>query len=171
MKKPVLWLMGPTSSGKTTIAKAFLARLKQNNALSIHYDGDEVRGFFGDKIGFAPNERLMVVKTLVHLAQKAASSGINTIVSALTAEAEARNFVNSNISNLHIVYVKCGIDECARRDPKGLYKKAISGEINTLIGYNTEYIMPKSPKLILDTEKNTIQESVKVLENYFINIQ
>ncbi|MCP3924038.1 MAG: adenylyl-sulfate kinase [Desulfobacterales bacterium] len=170
MNKPVLWLMGPTSSGKTTISKAFLAKLTQTQTPVIHYDGDEIRNFFGSGHGFTSDDRFMVIKTLVHLAKKASCSGLNTIVSALTAEPEARMYVSSQIGNLHTILVKSNISECVKRDPKGLYKKAISGEITTLIGYNSEYIMPISPNLILDTNKNEIQDSVDELENYFLKL-
>ena len=66
-------------------------------------------------------------------------------------------------------YVKCSIDECIRRDPKGLYKKAKEGEINTLIGFNEHYPEPENPDMILDTEKYSSLEIVNYIENYLSN--
>ena len=80
-----LWLMGPTSSGKTTLAELTVKRLLGDGIIAINFDGDEVRNFFGEDFGFTPCDRKRVVSTLVHLTNKATSSGINVIVSALTA--------------------------------------------------------------------------------------
>jgi len=156
----VLWLLGPTSCGKTTIARRLLSFMRKKQIPVIHYDGDEVRDFFGPELGFAKEQRFRVVKTLVHLTNKAAESGLNVIVSALTANPDARRYVFDHTINIITGYVKCSIDECAKRDPKGLYKQAKNGEISTLIGYNTEYNEPENPDLVLDSEQDTLEELV-----------
>ena len=106
----LLWLLGPTSSGKTTIAKAFLEHLRAKGEFVIHYDGDEVRNLFGSSLGFSKDERLKVVKTLVLLANKAVDAGVNVIVSALTAHENARNYLYNNAKNLIVAYVECSIE-------------------------------------------------------------
>ncbi len=164
----VLWLMGPTSSGKTTIATQLLADLRKKSVPVIHFDGDEVRDFFGDFLGFSEKERFRVVHTIVHLANKSVDAGLNVIVSALTANNDARQFIQENVHNLIVGYVKCSIEECARRDPKGLYSKAKNGQIDTLIGFNQEYLAPECPDIILDTENKTLEEIIVFLEGFFI---
>jgi len=154
----VLWLLGPTSCGKTTIAKQLLSFIRENRIPVIHYDGDEVRDLFGPEFGFSQEQRLKVVKTVVHLTNKATEAGLNVIVSALTANPDARRYVDEHTQNIITGYVKCSIDECAKRDPKGLYKKAQNGEINTLIGYNSEYHEPENPDLVLDSERYSPEE-------------
>ena len=77
-KNHVFWIMGPSSSGKTTLSKEILKKFHKYGELAIHYDGDEVRDFFGSEFGFASNDRLRVVKTLVHLANKAFDCGFNS---------------------------------------------------------------------------------------------
>jgi len=161
-----LWLMGPTSSGKSTIAEQFVRELVKNNATIIHYDGDEIRDFFDKDFGFNENNRGRVVETLAHLAKKANDAGINVIVSALTAHQSSREYISSNIPNLLVGYVTCPIDVCAERDPKGLYKMAKNGEIDTLIGYNSKYIAPTTPDIILDTESQNVEENVQRLIEY-----
>jgi adenylylsulfate kinase len=161
-----LWLLGPTSSGKTTIADGLLNSLKNKGIPVIHYDGDEIREIFGDSLGFSAQDRLRVVSTIVKLANKASASGMNVIVSALTANSDARKYIKDNINNLIVGYVSCPIEECAKRDPKGLYKKAERGEIDTLIGYNQEYIAPDSPDIILDTELKSKLEIIEYIELY-----
>lgn len=167
-KNIVLWIMGPTSSGKTTLAEALVDRLRGQQIPTIHYDGDEVRDFLGCDHGFTSKDRLRVVKILVHLANKASAAGLNVIVSALTANPDARDYVNNNLKQAHIVYVKCSIEICASRDPKGLYKKAMNGEIVTLVGFNSKYHPPENYSLSLDTERCSLDENIKLLENYFI---
>jgi adenylylsulfate kinase-like enzyme len=154
----VLWLMGPTSAGKTTLATRVVAHLRQRQIPVVFYDGDEIRAFFGPDFGFSAEERFRVVSVLAHLANKAAEAGLHVVVAAVTAGQEARDFIRANVRNLKIGYISCSIYTCAQRDPKGLYRKAINGEIDTLIGYNGEYRAPNRPDLVLDTERYSVDE-------------
>ncbi len=157
----VLWLMGPTSSGKTTVSNALVERLRAAGTPVIHFDGDEVRDFFGDNLGFRPEDRLRVVSTLIHLADKVSQAGANVIISALTANPDARKLLDDRLGHAAIGFIQCSIDTCAARDPKGLYAKAKSGEIDTLVGYNTEYPAPENPDIILDTENDALDALVE----------
>ena len=82
------------------------------------------------------------------------------IVSALTASEDARRLVLDSVSNLIVVYVKCSIETCAERDPKGLYAQAKNGEIDTLIGVNSDYLPPHNPNLVIDTDDHSPAEAV-----------
>ena len=144
--------MGPTSSGKSTLARHFVAEWQNQHVPVIEYDGDEIRNLFGKGHGFNPEDRLRVVCVLAHLASKAAGSGLNVVVSALTAHENARQLVRERLPNRVVGYVACPIDLCAKRDPKGLYKRAQSGEIDTLIGWNVPYQPPANPELTLNTD-------------------
>jgi adenylylsulfate kinase len=164
VKRPyTIWLMGPTSSGKSTIAENFASTLKGNDIPILHYDGDEVRSFFGKNFGFSENNRGHVVETIVYLAKKANDAGVNVVVSALTAHQSSRDHVKESIPNLYIGYVDCPIDVCIARDPKGLYAKAINKEIDTLIGYNTKYQPPNEPDIKLDANKFSVEENTDCL--------
>lgn len=154
----VLWLLGPTSAGKTTLGIHAVAELRARGVPAILFDGDEVRDWFGPGLGFGAGSRLRVVMTLVHLANKAAEAGLHVVIAALTAGEDARKYVRGNVKGLTLGYVACSIETCARRDPKGLYRKAMSGEIDTLIGYNGDYPPPESPDLVLDTETYSIEQ-------------
>lgn len=162
----VLWLMGPTSSGKTTLANGVTKSCMINGQRFLHYDGDEVRSLFGKNHGFSSDDRLSVVKTLAYFAGKAADSGNNVVVSALTAFPDARQYIKKNIDNLIVGYVECCFEVCAERDPKGLYEKARSGKIETLIGYNTPYPEPEFPDFVVNTEKTGIKEGVDTIHSY-----
>ncbi len=167
----VIWIMGPTSSGKTTLAKELSDRLSRSKIPVWHYDGDEVRELFGQQLCFGPESRLTVVKTLVHLANKAAKKGHNVVISALTANEDARQFVWDSIPNLTMIYLDCPIEVCADRDPKGLYKKAQNNEIDTLIGINSVYKEPALKNFTLETYRYSVQESVDMLLKYLMTNQ
>ena len=163
--------MGPTSSGKTTLAELFHKRLTERNKFVIHFDGDEVRDIFGDNLGFSNEERLLVVKTLVYVSNKVLTGGANVIVSALTAFDDARFYINKNLNRVIIIYLRCSISECTKRDPKGLYAKEKRGEINTLVGASSVYNEPDCPDILLDTERCTPEESLKELISKLKKIQ
>jgi adenylylsulfate kinase len=160
----LLWLQGPTSSGKSTIAQAYVDRLRAAGLPVIHYDGDEVRDFFGRDFGFHDANRLKVVSTLVHLAGKASEAGMNVIVSALTANEDARELVRTDLPQATHGYVKCNIETCAARDPKGLYARAKAGEIDTLIGWSTPYTPPLCPDIVLDTDTQSVESLLDQLD-------
>ena len=162
-EKHIFWLMGPTSSGKTTLAKLLHGRLLKVNNFALHYDGDEVRDTFGSNLGFSNNDRLLVVKTLVYVSNKGLEAGANVVVSALTAFDDARLYIKQNVHRLIVVFLRCSISECTRRDPKGLYAKENSGQINTLIGANSPYHEPEDPDIMLNTEESTPKESLQEL--------
>ena len=155
--------MGPTSSGKTTLAKLLYDRLSSSNNFTLHFDGDEVRDTFGNNLGFTNSDRLLVIKTLVYVSKKGLDAGANIIVSALTAFDDARLYVRNNLNQYILIYLRCSISECTRRDPKGLYAREKRGEINTLVGASSIYSEPEHPDVILDTDASTPEESLQEL--------
>lgn len=152
----VLWLMGPTSAGKTTLGRRVVEELRRAGTAAVLLDGDEVRALFPATHGFDGESRLQVVRVLVHMANKAAEAGLQVVVAALTAGEDARAHIRREVENLFLGYVACSIETCAERDPKGLYRRAMRGEIGTLIGYNSEYVPPERPDIVLDTEAETL---------------
>ena len=116
-------------------------------------------------LDFSEENRSIVIKTLVYLASKANASGISVIVSALTGHLSARKFIKSNIINLK-QFLLIALLRFAARDPKGLYAKAKNKEIDTLIGFNSKYIPPSNPDLVLNTNKFTIEENVNQLIDF-----
>lgn len=164
----IFWLLGLTSSGKTSVAKRIVEKLDKSGIKLVHYDGDEVRDMFGSEFGFSADDRLRVVKNLVYLANKSASQGFNAIVSALTAYEDARKYVRENIEKLVMIFLECSKEEAARRDPKGLYRKAKNSEIKTLIGFNTTYKIPECVDLTVNTEKNSVEKSADKIIDFMI---
>jgi len=164
----VLWLMGPTSAGKTTLATQVVARLRDHGIPIVFYDGDEVRALFGSDLGFSNKESFRVVSVLTHLANKAAEAGFHVVVAAVTAGQDARNHIRDNVKNLKIGYISCSFYTCAQRDPKRLYWKAMGGEMDTLVGYSSEYRPPENPDLVLDTELYSEDELVSRIVKLYL---
>ena len=164
---PVVWLMGPTSAGKTTLASALSDRLRTQWDLPVvHWDGDQVREMLGETLDFSPQSRLHVVRTLAVLAFSTSQAGVLTVVSALTAHDDARRLIRKRLPRLLIVFVKCPVETCMERDPKGLYRQAAAGKIDTLIGYNSNYTPPPTPDLELDTSSETVEVCVQRLADF-----
>ena len=171
-KKVIFWILGPTSSGKTTIGKMLVQEMRITNIPAIHYDGDEIRSFFGTTLGFEARDRLRAVSICAHLANKASDAGLNVVVSALTANDDARDYIAKNVPNLIRIYLKCPIEICIIRDSRGLYQSVREGKIDpkTLIGLDEPYPPPSNPDLIIATNENTPEESVVIIKNYLIRM-
>ena len=140
----LIWLMGPTASGKTTLARLLEERFSDSGLSVITYDGDEARDLFEDKLSFSEDDRLLVVKSIIHHSRKMIEKGFIVIVSALTASERSRQLVRKTFNNVFVVYLDADVDTCRQRDHKGLYSKALTGEIQTLVGVNTPYLTPSS---------------------------
>ena len=164
---PVVWMMGPTSAGKTTLANALTFRI-QTAGLGpvVRWDGDQVRDLMGDQLGFSASSRMQVVRALATIAETTSKSGVLTIVSALTAHQDTRDLIEQMLPNLVRIYVHCPIETCAERDPKGLYRRAKAGEIDTLIGYNTAYEPPTGHDFEIDTSKENVDGCVDRLLDF-----
>lgn len=160
---PVIWLTGLPGSGKTTIAKALYPRLKELGFKVELLDGDIVRKELSPELGFTKQDREIHARRVVYLSKILSRNGIISIVSLISPYREfrryARNETNMN-NNFYEVYVKCSLETCIGRDPKGLYKKALSGEIKDLTGLQDPYEEPNNPEIIVDTEKQTLDECV-----------
>ena len=163
----VFWLLGPSAAGKTTIAQKVCQRLSAANIPAIHFDGDEIRNLFGPVLNFSKENRMLVVKALAYLAEKLSKIGYHVFVSALTAHSEARLHIQDNINNLFIVCIFCSIEECIRRDPKGLYKLALEKKIDTVVGINEEYVMPEKYDLMINSEDMDPNKSAETICNFF----
>jgi adenylylsulfate kinase len=164
----VLWLMGPTSAGKTTTGRHLVEDMRASNIPAIHYDGDEIRAFFGSTLGFKSEDRLRAVTTCAHLANKANEAGLNVVVSALTANENSRDYIKTNVPNIVIAYLTCPIDICIQRDSRGLYRKAREGKIKpeTLIGLDTPYNAPSNPDIVIDTSNNAPEQSIAIIKEW-----
>ena len=169
---PVIWLTGMPGSGKTTIAKVLYPKLKELGFKAEILDGDNVRKELSPELGFTKQDREIHARRVVYLCKLLSRNGVISIVCLISPYREFRRYarsevnnVNNNNNNFYEVYVKCSLEACMKRDPKGLYKKALSGEIKDLTGLQDPYEEPENPEVIVDTERQTLEECVNVILN------
>lgn len=157
----VIWLTGLPSSGKTTIAKILQEKLKQLGQKVELFDGDEVRRQLSPDLGFTKQDRELHAKRVAYLSKLLARNGIIAIVSLISPYRSFRAFARQEIGNFVEVYVKCSLKTCMQRDPKGLYKKALRGEIQDLTGIQDPYEEPINPEVVVNTELQSPEESAE----------
>jgi adenylylsulfate kinase len=165
---PVIWLTGLPGSGKTTIAKALQPRLKESGFKVELLDGDIVRKELSPELGFTKKDREIHARRVIYLGKLLSRNGIISIVCLISPYREFRRYARSEITinnNFYEVHVKCSLETCMKRDPKGLYKKALSGEIKDLTGLQDPYEEPENPEVIVNTEEQTLEECVNVILN------
>lgn len=158
----VLWLTGFPAAGKSTIARLVAGELEQAGLLVERLDGDVVREHLSKGLGFSKEDRDTNIERIGWVASRLARAGTAVVVSAISPYEEARRKARA-LTEAHApfveVHVATSIDECARRDPKGLYARAYAGEIEGFTGVSDPYEEPSSPELRLETEGRTPNES------------
>lgn len=164
----VFWMSGLSGAGKSTIAALSEKRLNQLGHSAYMIDGDTVRNGLCRGLGFSEEDRLENLRRIAECAKTVASSAQIVIVCAISPSEESRKNAREIIeksAEFIEVYVKADAKTCAGRDPKGLYKKAYSGEIKNFTGVSAPYEVPENADLILDTEKNSAEECAQMLVN------
>ncbi|MCE4603651.1 MAG: adenylyl-sulfate kinase [Aeropyrum sp.] len=162
----VAWLTGLPGSGKTTIASIAAEKLRSEGYRVELLDGDWARKTVSEGAGFTREERTRHLKRIAWIARLLARNGVIVICSFVSPYKDARKMVRSIIEEetpFIEVYVKASLEEVIRRDPKGLYKKALKGEISHFTGITDPYEPPENPELALDTENEEPEESAQKL--------
>jgi adenylylsulfate kinase len=155
MSGVVIWFTGLSGAGKSTIAELVGRELEAEGALVEYLDGDVVRERLSKGLGFSKQDRDTNIERIGWVAARLARHGATVIVSAISPYAEARATARALVEEFAPfveVHVATSVEECARRDVKGLYAKAFSGEVAGFTGVSDPYEAPESPELRLDTE-------------------
>jgi adenylyl-sulfate kinase len=155
-----VWFTGLSSSGKTTLSQAVYQQLAATGHCVELLDGDEVRLFLSRGLGFSKQDRDENVRRIGYVAELLTRHNVITLVSAISPYRDARDSVRARIPAFLEVYVNATIEECERRDVKGLYKKARAGEIKAFTGISDPYEAPLTPELECRTDLETVEESV-----------
>ena len=162
----VIWLTGLPASGKTTIANIVEPELERRGYVVDHLDGDIVRTHLSKGLGYSKDDRDTNIARIGWVASRLARAGAAVVVSAISPYAEARRRARSLVEQnapFVEVHVATPLDECARRDPKGLYAKAFAGELENFTGVSAPYEEPHAPELRLDTTGATPTESAALV--------
>jgi len=159
----VIWLTGLSASGKTTIALQLATKLREHDFKVELLDGDAIRKELSADLGFSRQDRREQIRRVVYLCKLLSKNGITCIVSVISPYRDLRNLAREEIRKVSPfieVFVKCSLESCIKRDPKGLYKKALSGEINNFTGLQDPYEEPLSPDVMVNTDSETVEECV-----------
>src|SRR5438552_2986830 len=161
-----LWFTGLSGAGKTTIAELVRPELERRGRLVEWLDGDEVREHLSKGLGFSKADRDTNIDRIGWVASRLTRHGAAVIVSAISpyreARQSARDMIGANGTFVE-VFVDASVEECARRDVKGLYEKAFRGEIKEFTGVSDPYEEPSSPEILIDTEEHDPPESARIV--------
>jgi adenylylsulfate kinase len=160
-----VWFTGLSGAGKSTLAEALFHELRKRDQKVELLDGDVVRTNLSKGLGFSKEDRDTNILRIGFVANLLSRNGVACIVSAISPYREARNQVRAQVRDFVEVFVHATVEECAKRDVKGLYAKAMSGEITGFTGVDDPYEPPQSPEIYIDTMSEKPQQSMqKVLD-------
>jgi adenylyl-sulfate kinase len=161
----VIWFTGPPSAGKSTLAERLEAALVGQGRRVERLDGDELRTRLCRDLGFTREDRDENVRRTSYLARLLSRHGVIVLTALISPYRAARDAARAENPDFVEVYVSCPIEECIRRDVKGLYAKALAGQISAFTGISDPYEPPLAPEVTVETDRETVDESLgRILE-------
>ena len=160
-----LWFTGLPCSGKTTVSELVAQELLERGLNVEILDGDVVRQNLSKELGFSKQDRDRHIRRIGFVSKLLSRNGVAVIAAFVSPYRAIRDELRQDIENFVEVYVKCPIEVCVERDVKGMYKKALAGEIKNFTGISDPYEEPEYPEIVIETDKETPEESAqKVLD-------
>ena len=160
-KGVTIWFTGLSGAGKSTITRILEKRLRGLGAKVEVLDGDVVRTNLSKGLGFSKEDRDTNIKRIGFVCDLLTRNDVIAISAAISPYRDVRDFNRQLIGNFVEVYTRCSLEACIERDTKGLYKKALAGEIKEFTGVSDPYEEPLAPEVICDTDKETAEESAE----------
>ncbi|HRX30139.1 MAG TPA: adenylyl-sulfate kinase [Saprospiraceae bacterium] len=169
----VLWFTGLSGSGKSTIARALEKHLYEQGKLVKVLDGDNIRMGLNNNLSFSVEDRKENIRRIAEVAKLFLDTGIITICSFISPTEESRAIARNIIGDqdFKLIYINTPLEECEKRDVKGLYKKARNGEIKGFTGIDDPFEAPKNPDLELNTTSTVIEDNIEKLMSLFPDIK
>ena len=159
-KACTIWFTGLPCSGKSTIANRVAEILRNKGYKVEQLDGDVTRKYLSKGLGFTKEDRDENIRRVGFVAKLLTRNGVFVTAAFVSPYREIRDEIRKEIGNFVEVYVKCPVEVCIERDVKGMYKKALKGEIKNFTGIDDPYEEPLNPEVIVETDKETVEESV-----------
>ena len=166
----LLWFTGLSGSGKSTLANLVEVELHKKNISTFSLDGDNIRQGINKDLTFAPEDRTENIRRIAEIANLMVDAGIVTLAAFVSPYIKDRENIRNIVGkeNFIEIYVNTSLEECERRDVKGLYKKARAGEIKNMTGISAPYEAPVNPDLEIVTDNKTIEASVQTILDFII---
>jgi len=159
----LIWFTGLSGSGKSTIANKVELLLHQKNIRTYTLDGDNVRYGINSDLSFSPEARTENIRRIAEVSKLMIDAGLVVLAAFVSPYKKDRENIRKTVSSVNFVevFVKASLEECERRDVKGLYKKAREGEIKNMTGISAPYEPPENPDVVAETEKLSIEEAAQ----------
>lgn len=169
-RSALLWFTGLSGSGKSTLAHALEARLFKMGVRSYVLDGDNIRTGLNKDLGLSPEDRKENIRRIAEVAKLMVDAGILVFAAFIAPYRESRQFVRELMDKVpyYECYVKCPLETCEARDPKGLYRRARTGEIRNMTGIDSPYEDPLSPDLVVETDRVSVDASVDFMIDFLL---
>ncbi|MFP4521713.1 MAG: adenylyl-sulfate kinase [Fibrobacterota bacterium] len=164
-KGAVLWFTGLSGSGKSTITELLYKKMEESGIKTEHLDGDVIRDMFPGT-GFSREDRNAHIKRVGHMSSLLEKHGVFVLVSLISPFRESRDFVRGVCGNFVEIYVSTPLEECERRDVKGLYGRARKGEIKDFTGISSPFEPPEKPEIEIDTRDVSVDEAAEKVMKY-----
>jgi len=161
----VLWFTGLSGAGKTTLAMALEPELRKRGLRVERLDGDIVRQSLTSDLGFSKEDRDKNIQRVTFVAKLLSRNGVAVLASFISPYRATRDWVRSEVTNFVEVYVEVPLETVIERDVKGLYKKALAGEIPNFTGVSDPYEPPLNPEITVNSATQTVEESVQIILN------
>lgn len=161
-KSAIVWFTGLSASGKSTLCASIAQKLHEQGISTYVLDGDNIRHGLNKNLGFSPEDRSENIRRIGEVGKLFVDAGILTFTAFISPYQEDRKLVREMVEPGEFieVFVKCSLEECERRDPKGLYEKARAGEIKDFTGIDAPYEEPVNPELVIENDQQDIGTSV-----------
>lgn len=161
-----IWLTGMSGAGKTTLANKLKEEFLNRGLRVESLDGDAIRKVLGRGLGFSREDRITNLEQAAFIANLIVKHGVIVICSYIMPYEESRRYIRKIIDRYVEVYIKCPLEVLIQRDPKGLYKKALAGEVKHFTGISDPFEEPQNFEICVETNKKTIEESMLSIINW-----
>lgn len=164
----LLWFTGLSGSGKSTIVNAVEQELYNQGVRTYTLDGDNVRNGINKDLTFSPDDRSENIRRIAEVANLMVDAGLVVLAAFVSPYKKDRGEIKNIVKDVNFVevFINASVEECERRDVKGLYKKARTGEIKNMTGVSAPYEVPEIPDIEINTEKETVEQAVKCILEY-----